>query len=250
MIAYKYDGTLDGIFTCVYHSFINDEIPYAISCEQIQTKIGGKIRIIETDHVANKRIITALYKYIGLNALADIRYAFRNGSDETAIKIFNYVRKTFEARKCIAGKFSDQTVLDFYDTIKKVGNEVHRMKGFLRFSQTAGDIYYAHFSPDNDIADLLLPHFMLRFKNMPFVIHDVKRNVLAMYNGQESKIIKSCHPLLVEFSAEEESFRKLWQTYYNSISIKERRNEKLMRAFMPIRYHEHLIEKEYIRQTI
>ena len=245
MLIYKYDGTIDGIFSCVFTSFVNKECPDMITDQEVQLSFDGQIRYIKTDYVNNKRIITALYKYIGINALSDIRYAFRMGNPIKSNVIFKYICKTFEARKNISTKFSEQTVMDFYETVKKVGNEVHRMKGFIRFNECANGVFYAHFAPDNDIADLLLPHFKLRFKNMPFIIHDVKRNVLAIYDGNESKTIKATSTLYVHLSEQEESFQKLWNTYYNSVNIKERKNEKLMNSFLPIKYREHLTEKVY-----
>lgn len=243
MLIYKFDGTIDGLFTCVYTSFIYKETPDLITCDDIQLSLDGCIRFIQTDYENNKRIITALYKYIGINALADIKYAFRSGDKAKYQVIFNYICKTFEYRKNISGKFSEQVVMDFYDTIKKIGNESHKFKGFIRFNECANGIYYAHFAPDNDIADLLLPHFKMRFRNTPFILHDVKRNVVVMYYNGESKIVHATQTLYVELSENEQNFQKLWQTYYNSINIKERKNIKLMNAFMPIRYHAHLTEK-------
>ena len=243
MLIYKYDGTIDGIFSCVFSSFVNKEKPDFVTDGEIQLSFGDEVRYIETDYNNNKRIITALYKYIGINALSDIRYAFRLGNQKKANVIFKYICKTFEMRKNISNKFSEQVVMDFYDTVKKVGNEVHRMKGFIRFNECANGVYYAHFSPDNDITDLLLPHFKLRFKNMPFIIHDVKRNVIAIYDGCESKVVKATSTLYVPLSESEENFQRLWKTYYKSVSIAERKNEKLMNSFLPIRYHEHLTEK-------
>lgn len=243
MLIYKFDGTIDGLFTCIYTSFINKEKPDLITSSEVQLTLDGTLRFIETDYQNNKRIITALYKYIGINALSDVKYAFRFGDDSKFGVIFNYIYKTFEFRKNISGKFSEQAVMDFYDIIKKIGNEVHRFKGFVRFNESANGILYAHFSPDNDITDLLLPHFKMRFKNLPFVLHDVKRNVVAMcYNG-ESKVVHATQTLYVELSAQEKEFQNLWSTYYNSVNIEERKNIKLMNAFLPVRYHSHLTEK-------
>lgn len=243
MIVYKFDGTIDGIFSCIFTSFVNKEMPDIISDGDIQLDFEGVIRYIDTDYINNKRVITALYKYVGFNALSDIKYAFRSGNKEKYMCLFKYLHRTFEERKNISCKFSDKAVIDFYETIKKIGTEVHHMKGFIRFNECANGIFYAHFSPDNDIADLLLPHFIMRFKNVPFIIHDVKRNIVAMYNGKDRKVVKATQTLYVQLSEQEENFQKLWQTYYDTITIPERKNLKLMNALLPVRYHAHLTEK-------
>lgn len=243
MITYKFDGTIDGIISCVFESFTRNEKPDLITTSNVQTCLDEIYREIPTNYQNNKRIITAMYRYVGINSLNDIKYAFRSGDELKANCIFNYVRKTLLEKKNISNKFSDSDVLAFYNTVKRIGTEVHRMKGFLRFNECEGQFFYAHFSPDNDIADLLLPHFKLRFKNIPFIIHDVRRNVLAMYNGEESKVVKCDKTITVVLSSDELLFQKLWKNYYDSVNIKVRKNEKLMRSFMPVRYHQHLTEK-------
>ena len=243
MLVYKYDGTIDGLFSTVFESFASKENPDNITTENIQLMLDCKVKTIKTDYEHSKRVINCIYKLAGINALNDIRYAFRSGDEQKENKIFNYVCKIVNEKRNIANKFSDQVVMDFYDTIKKVGNEVHRFKGFIRFNECASGIYYAHFSPDNDIVDLLLPHFMVRFKNLPFVLHDVKRNIVAMYCNGESKVIQAAQTLYVQLSNDELEFQNLWQTYYDNISIPERKNIKLMNSFLPIKYHAHLTEK-------
>ena len=79
----------------------------------------------------------------------------------------------------------------------------------------------------------------------PFVIHDVKRNVIALCNGFDFKIIRNpAQNVTVYLSEEEEKFRNLWKTYYKEISIEERKNTRLMRAFLPERYWKYLSEKQ------
>ena len=243
MLVYKYDGTIDGLFSAVFESFACKESPDSITTDNIQLMLDCKVKTIETNFEYSKRVINCIYKLAGINALNDIRYAFRSGDEQKEIKIFNYVCKTVREKRNIANKFSEQVVMDFYDTIRKIGHESHRMKGFLRFNECEGGFFYAHFSPDNDIVDLMIPHFTARFKNIPFVIHDVKRNVLALYNGVESKVIKGTKAITVYFTKRESAFQGLWKTYYNTVNIEERKNIKLMKSFLPIKYWEHLTEK-------
>lgn len=246
MLAYIFDGTIDGIFTCVFRSFTKKENPAFITDDAIQCGIFDETVCVKTDYEANKRIIAAIYKYGGFNALNDVKFAFRNGSKNTPTVIFEYIKKTFEARKNISGKFSDETVLAFYDLIKRVSFELHRFKGFLRFNESVEGIYYARFEPDNDIADLLLPHFKARLGNTPFAIHDAKRNVAALCNGKNTKIVKT-EVSFVEVTENESSVGALWREYYNAVNIPTRKNEKLMRAFMPARYYKNLTEKTTAR---
>lgn len=242
-MKYKFDGTIDGIFSCILRCFLNKETPTELVDDAIQISLTEAIVDVETDLESNKRIISALYKYCGYNALCDLKYAFRSGDKNKHNIIFNYIKKTFECRKSISEKFSDSVVMQYYDLIKRICLEVHRFKGFVRFSESDRGIFYAHIEPDNDIVDLLIPHFAARFKNIPFAIHDVKRNKLAMHFNGKTKVMNPNFTVTVNLGKNEEDFTKLWKTYYNSVNIKTRKNLKVMNAFMPARYHRHLTEK-------
>ena len=47
MLVYKYDGTIDGLFSCIFESFVNKETPKLITNDQIQLSLDSKVKIIE-----------------------------------------------------------------------------------------------------------------------------------------------------------------------------------------------------------
>ena len=48
----------------------------------------------------------------------------------------------------------------------------------------------------------------------------------------------------MQLAEEEREFQRLFKEYYQHISIAERRNIKLMRGFMPRRYHRNIMERD------
>ena len=243
MTIYKYDGRIKGIFSCIFKSFTSREIPAVITDEDVQLSFGDDIKEIETDEKKYARALRAFVSYAGEGALHDLYDAFRRGEKNKHSVVFDFRRTTLERRANISSDFSCAEVMRFYDLIKRIGTEIHRMKGFVRFSLAENGVYYSHFSTDNNIVDLLLPHFADRFSSQPFALHDVKRNIIAMYNGKERKVVKLSEPLSVALENGEEEFIELWQTYYRKVTVNERINECTMRGYMPVRYHGHLSEK-------
>lgn len=244
MIIYKFDGTLKGLYSCIFHSFVKHEIPDVITNQPIQESILiDKIYNIITCDEEIKRVYSAILKYAKDGGVADIEYAFRSGQTNKHQIIFNYVRKILEYRTDISGNFKEKAVCDFYELIRKVSTELHRMKGFLRFSETQEKILYAHFEPDNNISDLLLPHFSQRLKNTPFAIHDTKRNILAMNFNGERRIIKLNCTLNVWINQKEEKLQSMFRLYYEKITVNERINLTKKRTHLPQRYLLNLYEK-------
>ena len=189
-MKYKFDGSIDGIFSCILRCFVNRENPVEITTDPIQTSFTDGFCDIKTDYVNNQRVINAFYKYCGYWSMRDLKYAFRSGDKNKNTVIFNYLKRTFEYRKNISDKFSEREVMDYYDLIKRISLEVHRMKGFLRFSESAEGIFYAHFEPDNDIVDLLVPHFERRFKNI-FTLAPIT-NTFQINHFKVIKQLRSC----------------------------------------------------------
>ncbi len=247
MITYIFDGTKNGLFTCVFESFYARKIPDKVTDEARQTGLFDSNKIIITDNEKAEKVAACLRKCKTGNILSDVAYAFRSGEKNKFNVIFNYIGKAIEYKNNdVSTAFSLPESLAFFDLKKKIVAEIHRFKGFLRFMESDDGYFYACFEPDNDITDILVPHFKARLKS-PFVIHDVKRNVVALCNGSDFKIIRNpTQSVTVYLSEDERKFRNLWKTYHDGINIKERKNTRSMRAFLPERYWKYLTEKQDI----
>ena len=116
------------------------------------------------------------------------------------------------------------------------------MLQFVRFSVMDGDVLYGRVEPDNDVLELLHTHFCDRFRNDPFIIHDVRRNKALVAYQKRWYISEFYDSDIPEPSEEEQCYRKLWKNYFDNISIKERTNPRCQKNFMPVRYWKHLTE--------
>ena len=238
-MIYLIDGSLDGIFTAVFNSYLTKKFPSALTDGEIQLEIGEEIIEVITDSEKAQRVFNKLYKILQKNEVERIFTAIRSGDYAKFTVIFNYIVKTIDANKNISDKFTDRDVFNFDKLVSRIYLEAHRFKGFIRFSKAENDVYYAKYFPDNDINTLILPHFVNRFKNMPFILHDLNHDVISAHcDGQTKTVREKVTPLEIN-----DEFAKLFKTYYDTVFIKERANERLMRTYMPRRYHKFMPEK-------
>lgn len=238
-MIYLTDGSIDGILTAVFNSYLIKKFPSAISDGNVQLELGEDLIEVITDLTKAQRVFNKLRVILPEKELEKIFIAIRSGDSAKHTLIFNYIVKTINESKCIADKFIDKDVFYFDKLVSRVQLEAHRFKGFIRFDKTENEIYYAKYFPDNDINTLILPHFISRYKTMPFILHDLNHNVISAYfNGKSKTVREKLEPLNVN-----DDFSKLFKTYYDTIFIKERANEKLMNNFMPRRYHKYMPEK-------
>ena len=131
--------------------------------------------------------------------------------------------------------------MPFNTLVDKVWLERHRFTGFLRFEETKNGLLYAEYAPDNDITDLLAPHFIKRI-NLPFVICDVKRSRFAAWNGKELALFNADIPTNVLRSQFEKNVNDLWRGYFKATNVKERPHPKQQDGYLPRRYRKFMSE--------
>ena len=237
---YFFDGTIQGFLTAFVAGFC-DENAY-VSSKPSQLSLGESSVTVVTDlHKAEKakRRLLSFDK----KCLKDLYILLRSGEENSEQIAFEYLRFLAQKKRPVRNQLSYEIVFEAINRIKRVGLEIHRMHGFIRFTETASGALYAPFSPDHDICDLLLPHFRARLPLFPFVLHDVKRKKAAVYDGKNTFVAPLEHAEIL-LSANEEGWQALWKRYYASVYIPSRTRLKQMRGYMPQRYQKFMLETQ------
>ena len=241
MIFYKTDGTREGILNCLFRSFSLKETPVAVYSCDFQPSFGSDVVEIESDEHSARRVRDGLIKCGGISLLSQLFVPLRSSEQTKETVIFSVAYRCLKERKNVLTDYSDVNVLAHYDLTKRVYNELHRMKGFLRFTECEGGLY-AHFSPDNDIVDMLAPHFLKRLCGEKFIIHDTKRGLLALCDGKDLITVKAPATVTVIQKAGETEMKSLWKTYFDAVAIESRKNPRLQDNYLPRRYRKNMDE--------
>ena len=237
-MIYFFDGTKEAFLTAMLAAF-NDADAY-LTCGQKQLTLGQQTVFVTADAPRAKRAEERLLAY-DRGCMRDLDLILRSGEQNRGQTAFLYLKLLAELKRPVRRMLADDAVIAATECIRRVTFEIHRLHGFVRFMESASGALYAPISPDNDICDLLAPHFRARLKGYPFVIHDVPRKKAAVCDGEHlfTAPLESAEVLL---SAEECAWQKLWKTYYASVNIPERERLKQMLGYMPKRYWKHLTE--------
>ena len=243
MIVYKIEDSVDGLLSAVFYSYKYKETPDIVTTENYyQSALLDNFKEISTDKERADRVRKKLDTVCGKDFLSAVEVGFRSSEKLKGTICFKYVVRAIEENRDISFDYALGTVMDFIDLKNRVGLEAHRFKGFLRFIETDSGVLYAHYSPDNDITGLIIHHFKKRFKYHPFIIHDVKRNIVATFDTKTINIFSPEKPLNIYLSSAEEEYQKLWQNYFDAVAIKERKNKRLQDGYLPNRYRKNMIE--------
>ena len=244
MITYIYDGSFEGLLTCIYDAFYEVEKPDDIVSEMnyVENFLVEKV-YIKTDMLKSEKVYGAIENKISHESLKRVFYAYLSELPQSEIMILKYLRLGFQIGPDVNMNLANEHVLNMDNLYKKVGKERHRLVGLLRFKKVKNNILYAQVEPDHNVIALVAPHFQARLSNENFIIHDTKREIAIFYNRDQwvIKDIEIPDPFLVKDM--EENYEDLWRVYFNAISIKRKTNIKLQKRNMPMRYWKHLTEK-------
>lgn len=239
---YLYDGTFSTLMELITQLLAfktkplnicnqNNYLPSLLD-ETIELKLDNNFDISKIK-VTKKILKTIYYVYLSTDEHKEliIYYFLLNG--------LKYQDKIFTMRnlKCVNSTLK---------IAKYVSNENHKLKGFLRFQELENHILYAEISPTNNVLELLSIHFMKRLKNEYWIIKDVGRNTYSFYDKQKYYIIADENINLKTLGTieKEKEVENLWVTFFNTIGIKERKNNRCQMNFMPKKYWKYIIEME------
>lgn len=243
-ICYVYDGSFEGLLTAVYEAYYQNEKPDSIMSQaNYQENLLVKKIVIRTDCLKADKVYDAVIKKISHEALRKVFCVFLSELPQAGNIIYKYLRLGWKIGKEIDFHLSEEKVLDVHTISKRVSGEKHRMLGLIRFRKIKGNIYYAPIEPDYNIIGLLAPHFVRRFNDQYFIIHDVRRNMAVVYDRSEWVISDFTVNQAIALDYDEQNIQNLWKQFFDSIAIKDRINPRLQKQFMPKRYWKHLIEK-------
>ena len=250
MIVYEIEKSLDGVCSAIFNAYVKNEVPDVVTAKnEYQVGFTTKIYRIKTDKNWADRVKTAIIKYTNEYTLDRIKHTLLSCEDRACQVSFDIIKLMMDKRRDITFDLAEPAVIEFNEVKAKVLLEVHRFKGFMRFSQTDNGVLYAHFAPDNDILELVVGHFKRRYRYHEFVIHDTKRNKVAVYDKQELKFITPKEPLTIYVDETELKYRSLFKEYFSAVNIPSRKNLRQQKQYMPKRYWSDLTEfgGDYLR---
>ena len=110
------------------------------------------------------------------------------------------------------------------------------MVQFIRFADIGGGLYYAHITPQANVVPLIMGHFSKRFNIQPFIIHDPRHCLSGVFDTKKWWLVEGVPQGISLPTAIEDRYQELWQRFYKTIAIPERKNLVVQRGFMPKRF--------------
>lgn len=240
-LTYRYDGSFEGLLCCVFESYEQQEIPLDILLPDMPQTMLFPVKEIPTDPRKAKRVLVSIPQKMGTAALDFVQRAFLTCLAQKELYILLFLRLGYRYGPAVMNRLTDNVVDKLCKAVKHLDKESHLFKGFVRFS-IFSNVLVAEIEPKNYVLPLLRQHFCQRYPEEHFLIYDRTHGMGLVYRPYESAVIPIGEFELPEPDETEESFRRLWRIFYDTIEIQGRHNPKCRMSLMPKRYWKYMTE--------
>ena len=244
MLAYQYDGSLDGFYSCVFESVYQKEMP-----EAIEVAGAAQCRLFPPKYVAAdperaRRVRQSIPGKIGAEALDLTEAVFCSCLEEKELLLLRFLLRGYrEGGGFLRRGYSDAQLQPLLRARQHLMGEAHLLKGFIRFADYGGHLA-ASITPKNFVLPFLAGHFVMRYRNEDFLIFDKTHQAALIYENRAVRLAAAEHIEFPAFSEEEEGYRALWKHFYDTVAIEGRENPRCRMTHMPKRYWENMVEME------
>ena len=248
-----FDGSWKGLLTGIFEVFDRKWFNAGKYTEDdYQETMFDTYFTVVTDNEKARRVYNGLQKRLDSDAFKTFFYAFFSEQQACYQNMLDMAVYVFQNQGKVSDNFGHPAVLGVSRFAKSVGREAHRMKAFIRFQKFSDGTFFEVIHPDFNVLPLIASHFQKRYTDQPWVIYDEKRAFGLYYNKVRVQEItlhfweqkKDTGIVVQRFDDNEMKYDQLWKDYYRSTTIASRKNEKLQRQHVPIRYRKYLNEFE------
>ncbi|MDR2426543.1 MAG: TIGR03915 family putative DNA repair protein [Endomicrobium sp.] len=240
-IIYDYDGTFEGFLCCAFESFTLREIPANIlNQKDFQPGLFEHFNIITDIEKANL-VKKSIQKKMNAETLVFLEDALLTSLKHKEMFMLDFMRIGYKTGRKIINMLADDTVIILTKAVKQMTHEAHKFTGFTRFS-VHGNLLIAKIKPKNFVLQRIVPHFAARMPNEKFIIYDETHNMICAYAKGKYVISDISDIKIPEAEAKEYHYRNLWEMFYDTTAIEERKNPKHRIILMPKRYWSNMTE--------
>ena len=236
-----YDGTFEGFLSLIYEVYYKKLKPIKIYKTLPNEIIFEEIKDIQTSKENSIKVLNAIKSKFPKDIVQKILNIFMCDTREFELNLLEYIIIGFKETKQL---FNINIPCVFYlnNLEKELFKNVHKMYAFIRFEELEDGSLYGKIESKFNLVYFLGKHFLKRFNNQNFIIHDINRK-LAFVKIEDNYSIQEVayfdEPI---YSSNEQKFQKLWKSFFSGVTIKERINPKLQRQMVPLIYRTYMSE--------
>ena len=94
-VVYLYDGSFEGFLCCVYESFAQHELPFAVWTPQRETATLYPVKDIATDSAVARRVFASFSRKLGAETEYLVSRDFLSGQEDKELLLIRFLHLAF-----------------------------------------------------------------------------------------------------------------------------------------------------------
>ena len=234
-VCCRYDGSFAGFLSCVFECYVNREEPVEFYTREDERLSLYPERVIATRRDRAERIYRSLAARFGPAGRRLVTRGFLTCLEDREVWLWRLILLGYRRGPSVTRDLTHPAVHQVWKAVRHLEHEAHLLKGFVRFSLLDG-VLVGEIEPKNRVLPLLRPHFCSRYPQETFLLYDRTHREGLLYQGGQWAIIPLEDLRMGQPGEEEALYRRLWRSFYDAISIRERYNPRCRMTHMPKRY--------------
>ncbi|MCT7521406.1 TIGR03915 family putative DNA repair protein [Aliarcobacter cryaerophilus] len=236
-----YDGTFEGFLSLVYEVYYKKLKPIKIYKTLPNEMIFEEILELKTSKDNAIKVLTAIKTKFPKELIQRILNIFMCDSKEFEMALLEYIVIGFKDSKQLYN-INNSCVFYLNNLEKELFRVTHKLTGFIRFEELEDKTLYAKIESKFNVVYFLGKHFLKRFNNQNFIIHDINRKLAFVKMQNDFSVQEVAFFDEPNYSSNEEKFQKLWKSFFSGVTINERTNLKLQTQMVPLLYRTYMSE--------
>lgn len=248
------ENSMEGIFSGVYQAW---DARVGHSRVELRTEEPEEPELfcvyhrVRTSMTQAEKVRNTIARELGQKILEEICFASCADDSRKGTAIYRTLVECLSVHGTLYKKKSldnlkNPSVRRVTELYRSVWREYDHYLGFLRFQELPGKVLAALVAPRHDILLLFQDHFSNRYPRERWIIGDSIRGTLLVHQpeapcfvmGNARKVIARIN----ECRDAGGDYELLFTSFCESISIRERENQKLQKQNLPLRYREDMVE--------
>ena len=215
---------------------------------RIQQELFCEYKVVIETEQKSRSLQRMIKRNLGYNAYWDVYYAILSDDPQKGEAVFRMMQ---EARRLddstkIMDHLGNADVAKVFELSRRVSNEAHVYKEFIRFRELEGGVLFSEISPKSQVLTCIADHFADRFPLENWMIYDKSHEAFLIHREKERWRLVWGSELNTEAASRvsegEKKYECLWKGFFESVSIRERENPKLQQTHLPKRYRREMTE--------
>lgn len=241
------DATFDGIMTAVYNGWVLMNQGYVVHIhpgKDYTPTFFSEFVPMETDLDKAVQVAESIRVKISEKAYRMVYEACMHYDEDRGDVVFAFLKLAYPVGARVTRMLGNPSVMRLMELQRKVSNEAHSFKEFLRFDELRGGVLYGKIEPKCDVLPFVGQHFEARFPEEDWIIYDANRKKTAVHKHSMDTIMVEGQDmeLLTKNMKTNDEYRELWKVFFDTIGIEARYNPKCQQTNVPQWYRKNMTE--------